>query len=63
MKIKYITTAIDYPNSLPHIGHAYEKILADFYNRYYKQKSENTFYKLVLMNMELKYTIRQKIIK
>ena len=44
MKIKYITTAIDYPNSLPHIGHAYEKILADFYNRYYKQKGENTFY-------------------
>ena len=41
MKIKYITTAIDYPNSLPHIGHAYEKILADFYNRYYKQKGEN----------------------
>ncbi|MEK9789254.1 MAG: class I tRNA ligase family protein, partial [Candidatus Woesearchaeota archaeon] len=31
MKIRYITTAIDYPNSEPHIGHAYEKILADFY--------------------------------
>lgn len=25
----YITTAIDYTNSPPHIGHAYEKILAD----------------------------------
>jgi methionyl-tRNA synthetase len=25
----YITTAIDYTNAAPHIGHAYEKILAD----------------------------------
>jgi methionyl-tRNA synthetase len=25
----YITTAIDYVNSLPHIGTAYEKIAAD----------------------------------
>ena len=29
----YITTAIDYPNSVPHMGHAYEKIVADFYAR------------------------------
>ncbi|MEX1117284.1 MAG: class I tRNA ligase family protein [Terrimicrobiaceae bacterium] len=28
-KIFYITTAIDYTNAPPHIGHAYEKILAD----------------------------------
>ena len=25
----FITTAIDYTNAAPHIGHAYEKILAD----------------------------------
>ncbi len=25
----YITTAIDYTNAPPHIGHAYEKVLAD----------------------------------
>ena len=25
----YITTAIDYTNGAPHIGHAYEKVLAD----------------------------------
>ncbi len=25
----YITTAIDYANGLPHLGHAYEKVLAD----------------------------------
>ena len=29
MKKYYITTAIDYVNSLPHIGTAYEKITAD----------------------------------
>ena len=25
----YVTTAIDYPNGTPHIGHAYEKIATD----------------------------------
>jgi len=25
----YITTAIDYVNGAPHLGHAYEKILTD----------------------------------
>jgi methionyl-tRNA synthetase len=29
-----ITTAIDYVNSAPHLGHAYEKVLADFFARY-----------------------------
>ena len=29
MKNFYITTAIDYANGSPHLGHAYEKILAD----------------------------------
>ena len=29
MKKLYITTAIDYANGDPHIGHIYEKILAD----------------------------------
>ena len=32
----YITTAIDYPNSLPHMGHAFEKVVADFYARWYR---------------------------
>ncbi len=32
----YITTAIDYPNSVPHLGHAYEKVVADFYARWYR---------------------------
>ncbi|WP_104990263.1 methionine--tRNA ligase [Deinococcus sp. NW-56] len=30
----YITTAIDYANGLPHIGHVYEKILTDAIARY-----------------------------
>jgi methionyl-tRNA synthetase len=30
----YITTAIDYPNGAPHIGHAYEKICADAIARF-----------------------------
>ena len=29
MKPFYLTTAIDYANGSPHLGHAYEKILAD----------------------------------
>jgi methionyl-tRNA synthetase len=30
----YITTAIDYPNGVPHIGHAYEKIATDAIARF-----------------------------
>lgn len=33
---RYITTAIDYVNSLPHIGTAYEKIGADVLCRFYR---------------------------
>ena len=32
----YCTTAIDYPNGRPHIGHAYEKIVTDAYKRWYE---------------------------
>ncbi|MDR2419821.1 MAG: methionine--tRNA ligase [Puniceicoccales bacterium] len=34
MKHFYLTTAIDYANGKPHMGHAYEKILADVIARY-----------------------------
>ena len=30
----YITTAIDYANGSPHLGHAYEKVLTDIIARY-----------------------------
>ena len=31
----FLTTAIDYVNSAPHLGHAYEKVLADFFARHH----------------------------
>jgi methionyl-tRNA synthetase len=43
-KTFYITTAIDYTNSPPHIGHAYEKVLADVIARYHRLKGERTFF-------------------
>jgi methionyl-tRNA synthetase len=43
-KTFFITTAIDYTNSSPHIGHAYEKILADVIARYHRLKGENVFF-------------------
>ena len=33
MKPYYLTTAIDYANGSPHLGHAYEKVLADVISR------------------------------
>ena len=30
----YITTAIDYANGSPHLGHAYEKVLTDIIARF-----------------------------
>jgi len=43
-KTFFITTAIDYTNSPPHIGHAYEKVLADVIARYHRLKGENVFF-------------------
>ena len=40
----YITTAIDYVNGKPHIGHALEKIQADVLARYHRQKGEDVFF-------------------
>ena len=40
----YITTAIDYPNGVPHMGHALEKIISDAYNRWYKFLGFETFF-------------------
>ncbi len=40
----YITTAIDYVNAEPHIGHAYQKIIADAIARWHKQKGEKVFF-------------------
>jgi methionyl-tRNA synthetase len=40
----FITTAIDYTNGEPHIGHAYEKILADVIARYHRTFDGPTFF-------------------
>ncbi|MBA3963398.1 MAG: methionine--tRNA ligase [Chthoniobacterales bacterium] len=40
----YITTAIDYTNSALHVGHAYEKILADVIARYHRLKGDEVFF-------------------
>ena len=43
-KTFFITTAIDYTNSAPHIGHAYEKVLADVIARYHRLKGDKVFF-------------------
>ena len=43
-EISYITTAIDYTNSAPHIGHAYEKVLADVIARFHRLRGEKVFF-------------------
>ena len=40
----YITTAIDYPNGSPHMGHALEKVCSDAYARWYKFLGYNTYF-------------------
>lgn len=40
----YLTTAIDYTNGAPHIGHAYEKVLADVLARYHRLKGDDVFF-------------------
>src|SRR5438067_4050968 len=43
-KTFFITTAIDYTNSPPHVDHAYEKVLADVIARYHRLKGERVFF-------------------
>jgi methionyl-tRNA synthetase len=40
----YITTAIDYVNGLPHLGHAYEKVIADVVARSRRLLGERVFF-------------------
>ena len=39
----FITTAIDYVNSVPHIGTSYEKILADVTARWKRLKGDEVW--------------------
>jgi len=40
----YITTAIDYVNGRPHLGHAYEKVVADVIARFRRSVGQETFF-------------------
>jgi methionyl-tRNA synthetase len=40
----YITTAIDYINGKPHIGHSYEKVASDVLARWHRLKGEQVFF-------------------
>lgn len=40
----FVTTAIDYPNSEPHLGHAYEKVVSDVQARWHRLKGEHVFF-------------------
>ena len=40
----FLTTAIDYPNGSPHIGHAYEKVLTDILARYHRLQGEDVYF-------------------
>jgi methionyl-tRNA synthetase len=43
-KCFYVTTAIDYVNGQPHLGHAYEKVAADVICRARRAMGENVFF-------------------
>src|SRR5207245_413845 len=40
----YTTTPIDYVNGRPHVGHDYEKVLADAIARFHRQRGDATFF-------------------
>ena len=40
----YITTAIDYVNGHPHLGHAYEKVVADVIARARRSLGQEAFF-------------------
>lgn len=44
----YITTAIDYPNAEPHIGHTLEKVAADVVARYQRLRGADTYFSMGL---------------
>ena len=39
----YLTTAIDYVNGAPHIGHAYAKILTDVINSHFSLRCDDVY--------------------
>jgi len=51
---KYITTTLPYANSSPHIGHAFEFIIADALVRYFRQSGSGVFFNIGLDEHGLK---------
>ncbi|HMD60434.1 MAG TPA: class I tRNA ligase family protein [Opitutaceae bacterium] len=44
MAVFFITTAIDYVNGPPHVGHAYEKVLADVIARFRRLMGDSVYF-------------------
>ena len=44
MAVFYITTAIDYVNGPPHVGHAYEKVLTDVIARFRRLMGDSVYF-------------------
>ena len=40
----YVSTAINYANGLPHMGHAYEAVVADVIARYHRAYGRDVFF-------------------
>jgi len=43
---QYITTAIDYPNAVPHMGHVLEKVLADVLARWFRLRGDEVKFQI-----------------
>ena len=46
MPRQYITTAIDYPNAAPHMGHVLEKVLADVAARWFRLRGDEVRFQI-----------------
>lgn len=46
MTRQYITTAIDYPNAAPHMGHVLEKVLADVMARWFRLRGDEVRFQI-----------------
>lgn len=46
MARQYITTAIDYPNAAPHMGHVLEKVLADVCARWFRLRGDEVRFQI-----------------
>lgn len=46
MPRQYVTTAIDYPNAAPHMGHVLEKVLADVVARWFRLRGDDVRFQI-----------------